>query len=104
MTELFKEREMAAFFFESAPAACCESLKEKAASCCKPKDGSWAKGKMMITAVIIMAAIGVGAISFVAVTSVRTDTARPARSSSAGLDAKPASCYPPPSAASCCPK
>ncbi len=48
---------------KGAPATCCQSVEEKVSSCCNPKGGSWCKGKALIAALIILAAIGVGAVS-----------------------------------------
>jgi len=90
MTHLINEREMGGFPLKGASSTCCQSSGGKSSSCCNPQNGSWNKGKMLISAVIIMAAIGVGASSFVRVTSAQSDKASPARAFSAALAEKPA--------------
>jgi hypothetical protein len=90
MTDLFDEREMGGFPLKSAPSTCCQSSEEYSSSCCNPKNGSWSKGKLLISAIIIVTAFGVGANSFVRITSAQSDKIGPARSFSATLGEKPA--------------
>ena len=47
-----------------ATTTCCQPSDEKVSSCCNPKGGSWSKGKALLATLIILAAIGVGAVSF----------------------------------------
>ncbi len=91
MTDLFDERAMGAVPSKAAPSACCQSSGGNASSCCNPKDGSWSKGKMLISAIIMLAAFGVGASSFVRVTTAQSEKISPARSFAAALDEHPAS-------------
>ncbi len=89
MTDLFNEREPDRFLSRDPWSTCYQSSEGQSSPCCNPKDGSWNKGKMLISAVIIMAAIGVGANSFVRVTSAQSGKASPIRSFSATLGEKP---------------
>ncbi|MEW6350475.1 MAG: hypothetical protein AB1646_15535 [Thermodesulfobacteriota bacterium] len=71
MTDLFHEREMGGFPLMGASSTCCLSSKGRPSACGNPKDGYWNKGKLLISAVIIIAAIGVGAGSLVRVISAQ---------------------------------
>ena len=61
-------------------------------SCCYPEGGSWGKSKKLVSVLIILAAIGVGANSFIRGTSAQCDKPDPVHSfsASAGLREKPA--------------
>jgi hypothetical protein len=59
-----------------APSTCCQY--EKVSLCCNPKGGSWGKGKVLISLIIILAAIGVGAASFMRGNSTQAVAANPA--------------------------
>ena len=65
-------------------------LPETASSCCAPGEVSWKKGKMLVSVIIILAAIGVGANSFLSGNSAQSYTTVPAKSFSAGLTQIPA--------------
>lgn len=91
MTDLFDEGEMGGVPLKDAQSTCCQTSGGSASSCCNPESGSRSKGKMLISAIIIVAALGVGANSFVRVTSAQSDKIGPARSFSATLGEKPAS-------------
>lgn len=65
---------------KAAPPTCCQPVDENVSSCCNPKGGSWSKGKALISVIIIMAAIGVGATSFVRGTSTQSAASTPASS------------------------
>jgi hypothetical protein len=67
---------------KDAPATCCQSVDEKVSSCCNPKSGSWSKGKALLAALIILAAIGVGAVSFMRENAAQSLAAAPAASCS----------------------
>ena len=54
--------------------------------CCTPGETSWSKGKTLITVIIIIAAIAVGAHSFLSGNSAQSYTTAPAKSFSAGVD------------------
>ncbi len=64
---------------------CCQPEAENASSCCNPGKASWGKGKTLISVIIIMAAIAVGANSFLSANSAQSYTIVPAKSFSAGL-------------------
>jgi hypothetical protein len=76
---------------EDAAATCCQPSDGKLFSCCNPKDGSWTKGKVLISVIIITAAIAVGANSFLRVTSAQAYKVGPAKSFSASLAESPVS-------------
>jgi hypothetical protein len=65
--------------------ACCQSDPANVSSCCSPGEASWKKGKTLISVVIIMAAVAVGAHSFLSGNSAQSYTTVPAKSFSAGL-------------------
>jgi len=89
MSDLFDERKMGEFPLKDPSATSCQPSEGKASSCCNPQNASRSKGKMLISVVIIVAAIGVGASSFVRVTSGQSAKSGPARSFSATLSEKP---------------
>lgn len=61
-----------------APSTCCQPADGKESSCCNPKGGSWGKCKGLLAVIIIMAAIGVGAVSFMRGNSTQPVAANPA--------------------------
>ena len=65
--------------------ACCQSEPANVSSCCSPGEASWKKGKTLISVIIIMAAVAVGAHSFWSGNSAQSYTTVPAKSFSAGL-------------------
>lgn len=65
-----------------AATTCCQPSDEKVSSCCNPKGGSWGKGKALLAALIILAAIGVGAVSFMRGNAAQSVAAAPASSCS----------------------
>jgi hypothetical protein len=65
--------------------ACCQPAAGNASSCCAPEVGSWKKWKTLVSVIIIIAAIGVGANSFLNGNSAQSYTTAPAKSFSAGL-------------------
>jgi len=73
-----------------AAATCCETEAGNVSSCCSPKDRLGSKSKLLISAIIIIAAIGVGANSLVRGTSAQTFNTGPVKSLSAGLTQIPA--------------
>jgi len=75
---------------EDAAATCCQPTAGNSSSCCAPGEVSWKKGKMLVSAIIILAAIGVGANSFFNGNSAQSYTTVPAKSFSAGLTETPA--------------
>ena len=75
---------------EDAAAACCQPAAGNVSSCCAPGEASWKKGKTLVSVIIIMAAIGVGANSFLSGNSAQSYTTVPAKSFSAGLTQIPA--------------
>jgi hypothetical protein len=75
---------------EGAPTACCHPADGSASACCNPQDASWNKGKLLIALIIIVAAIAVGANSFLRGNSANSYTTLPAKSFSAGLTKIPA--------------
>ena len=70
---------------EDAAATCCQPAAGNVSSCCNPGEASWKKGKTLVSVIIIMAAIGVGANSFLSGNSAQSYTTVPAKSFSAGL-------------------
>ena len=70
---------------EDAATACCQPAAGNISSCCAPGEASWKKGKTLVSVIIIMAAIGVGANSFLSGNSAQSYTSVPAKSFSAGL-------------------
>ena len=70
---------------EDAAATCCQPEAGNVSSCCNPGEASWKKGKTLVSVIIIMAAIGVGANSFLSGNSAQSYTTVPAKSFSAGL-------------------
>jgi hypothetical protein len=68
-----------------AVATCCQPGVNNLSSCCAPGEASWKKGKALVSAIVIVAAIGVGAHSFVKGTSAQSYTTVPVKSFSAGL-------------------
>ena len=75
---------------EDSGAACCQPDAGNVSSCCSPECASWKKGKTLVSVIIIMAAIGVGANSFLSGNSAQSYTTVPAKSFSAGLTQIPA--------------
>lgn len=74
----------------NAAPPCCQPEAGNVSSCCNPKDGPWSKRKVLISVIIIIAAIGVGANSLVRGTSAQSYNSGPAKSFSAGLTEMPA--------------
>lgn len=59
---------------KSAPLDCCQPT-EGESPCCNPGNGkSWRKGKSLVSAVVILAAIGVGANTIIKARSVQADS------------------------------
>jgi hypothetical protein len=57
---------------ENASLDCCQSAEGKISSCCDPGSGKhWNKGKSFVSAIIILAAIGVGANSIIKANSAQ---------------------------------
>jgi hypothetical protein len=75
---------------EDAAATCCQPAAGNASSCCAPEAVSGKKWKTLVSVIIILAAIGVGANSFLSGNSAQSYTAVPAKSFSAGLTQVPA--------------
>jgi hypothetical protein len=75
---------------EDGAATCCQPSDGTLSSCCNPRDGSWTKGKVLISVIIITAAIGVGANSILRGTSAQAYKVGPAKSFSASLAESPA--------------
>jgi hypothetical protein len=71
-------------------AACCQPAAGNSSSCCNPGSVSGKKWKTLVSVVIILAAIGVGANSFFNGNSAQSYTTVPAKSFSAGLIQVPA--------------
>lgn len=63
---------------KGAPSTCCQTVDEKVSSCCNPNSGSWGRGKALLAAIIILAAIGVGAVSFLRGNAAQPQAATPA--------------------------
>jgi len=70
---------------EGAAPGCCQPAAGNLSSCCYPAEDSWKKGKALVSVIIIIAAIGVGAYSFVRVTFAQPYSTGPVKSFSAGL-------------------
>ena len=70
---------------EDAAAPCCQPAAGNLSSCCAPGQVSWKRGKLLVSAIIILAAIGVGANSFFSGNSAQSYTTVPVKSFSAGL-------------------
>jgi hypothetical protein len=75
---------------EAAAVACCQPAAGKASSCCAPGPVSAKKWKTPVSVIIILAAIGVGANSFLSGNSAQSYTTLPAKSFTAGLTQVPA--------------
>lgn len=75
-----------------APSTCCQPPDGKESSCCNLKSGSWGKGKRLISLIIIMAAIGVGATSLVSKTPTQPEASKPAASCPAQPQCGAATC------------
>jgi hypothetical protein len=75
---------------EDTASTCCQPATGNVSSCCAPGAVSWQKGKTLVSVIIIMAAIGVGANSFFNGNSAQSYTTVPAQSFSAGLTDIPA--------------
>ncbi len=71
---------------EGASRTCCQPDAGKSSGCCEP--GAWRRGKTLIAAIIILAAIGVGTYSIIRGTSSQAGQANSPRSFSAGLEEK----------------
>ncbi len=71
------------------PSTCCQPVQGGSSTCCNPENPSWRKGKLIISAIIIAAAIAVGANSFFN-GNAASYTTMPAKSFSAGLSGIPA--------------
>jgi len=70
---------------EDSGATCCQPETGNVSSCCNPGEASWKKSKALVSMIIIMAAIAVGANSFLSGNSAQSYTIVPAKSFSAGL-------------------
>ncbi len=70
---------------EDAGTICCPPADGGVSSCCSPKEVSWNKDKALVSLVIIVAAIAVGAYSFVRGTSAESANTGTATSFSAKL-------------------
>ncbi len=70
---------------EEAASTCCQPTAGNPSSCCAPGGASWKKGKTLVSVIIITAAIGVGANSFLNGNSAQSYTTVPSKSFSAGL-------------------
>ncbi len=73
----------------SAPSSCCQPGDAHMSSCCEPKNGSWSKGKALISAIVIVAAVVVGAHSFVRGTSAQSGNTGPTKSFLTSLSEQP---------------
>jgi glutaredoxin len=58
--------------------SCCQPAVGNGSSCCDPRGSSWGKGKALISLIIIIAAIGVGANSLLRGAATRTEAVNPA--------------------------
>ncbi len=74
---------------EDAAATCCQPAAGNLSSCCAPGDASWKKGRVLVSIIIILAAIGVGANSLLSGNSAQSYTTVPVKSFSAGLSEIP---------------
>lgn len=63
-----------------AVSTCCEPTAGNYSSCCSPSDVPLKKGKVLVSALIILAAIGVGVHSFVRGTSAQSSNTGPPKS------------------------
>lgn len=70
---------------DDTAATCCQTEAGKGSSCCNPKDGPWSKTRLLISVIIIAAALGVGVNSFLRGNLAQSYTTVPAKSFSAGL-------------------
>jgi hypothetical protein len=75
---------------DDAAATCCQTEAGNVSSCCNTGDVSRDKVKTLVSVIIILAAIGVGANSFLSGNSAQSYTAVPVKSFSAGLTQAPA--------------
>ena len=75
---------------EASGEACCQPAAGNVSSCCAPGAASWKRGKTLVSVIIILAAIGVGANSFFNGNSAQSYTTVPAKSFSGGLTQTPA--------------
>jgi hypothetical protein len=89
MTDLFHEREMSGFPSQGTPVTCCPSAEGRASSCCNPVEPSQKRNKALVSAIIILAAIAVGAYSLFRGNSAQSYTTAPVKSFSAGLTEVP---------------
>lgn len=72
-----------------APANCCQTPADSSSACCAPEERSWKNKKTLLSVIIILAAMGVGANSFFNGNSAQSYTTVPAKSFSAGLTQVP---------------
>lgn len=79
------EKEKSCCSIENSGATCCQPESENVSSCCNPGKPSWKKGKALISVIIIVAAIAVGANSFLSGNSAQSYTTVPPKSFSSGL-------------------
>jgi hypothetical protein len=84
-----EEKQMASCSCAESSPACCPSTDGNEASCCTPGFASRNRRKALISAIVLMAAIGVGAHSLVRGTSAQSYTAGPVKSFSASLTEVP---------------
>ncbi len=75
---------------EDAAATCCQPSAGNVSSCCTPGAASGKRWRTLLSVIIILAAIGVGANSFFNGNSAQSYTTVPAKSFSAGLTQVPA--------------
>lgn len=75
-----------------APSTCCQPTDDRVSACCNPPGRSWGKGKGLIAGLIILAAIGVGATSFVKGNSSPPEASKPAASCPAQAQCGAATC------------
>lgn len=57
--------------------SCCQPADGNGSSCCNPPGGSWGKAKTLISLIVIIVAIGVGAHSLVKGASTQTEVSKP---------------------------
>ncbi|MFH0826088.1 MAG: hypothetical protein V2B18_25330 [Pseudomonadota bacterium] len=74
---------------EQNDTACCQSPDGEMSSHRSPGQASWKNGKILVSVIIILAAIGVGAHSFVKATSAKSDNTGSGKSFAAGLSENP---------------
>ncbi len=84
-SETRDEKEMGGCSCKDPSPTCCPLPNGNESSCCSPTNESGNKGKTLISIIIIMAAIGVGANSLVRGTSAQSYNAGPAKPFSARL-------------------